>query len=181
MCFLKKNGLGLYPPGLKTLNAYFCNMRPLNIGTEKALEKIKQYCAYQERCHSEVRNKLYSFGLNNDEMELLISTLIQENFLNEERFALAYAGGKFRIKKWGKAKIKQALVLKKISTYCISKALKSLDDPTYEKNFEKLAATKWLSLKAEKNKYLKQQKLRRFLLGKGYESVLITDYINKQL
>ncbi len=156
-------------------------MRPLNIGTEKALEKIKQYCAYQERCHSEVRNKLYSFGLNKDEIEMLISTLIQENFLNEERFALAFAGGKFRIKKWGKAKIKQALNLKKISDYCISKALKSLDDPTYEKNFEKLANSKWLSLKSEKNKYLKQQKLRRYLTGKGYESVLITNYINKQL
>ena len=69
-------------------------MRPLNIGTEKALEKIKQYCAYQERCHSEVRNKLYGFGLNSEEIETIISTLIQENFLNEERFALAYAGGK---------------------------------------------------------------------------------------
>src|SRR5690606_12487237 len=105
----------------------------------------------------------------------LISTLIEENFLNEERFALAFAGGKFRIKKWGKAKIKQALQLKKISDYCISKALKSLDDSTYEKNFEKLANIKWLSLKAEKNKYLKQQKLRRYLTGKGYESALITE------
>ena len=156
-------------------------MRPLNIGTEKALEKIKQYCAYQERCHSEVRNKLYGFGLNSEEIETIISTLIEENFLNEERFALAYAGGKFRIKRWGKAKIKQALNFKKISPYCIEKALKSLDDPTYEKNFEKLADVKWLSLKAEKNKYIKQTKLRRYLLGKGYESVLITDFLHKQL
>ena len=156
-------------------------MRPLNIGTEKALEKIKQYCAYQERCHSEVRNKLYGFGLNSEEIETIISTLIEENFLNEERFALAYAGGKFRIKRWGKAKIKQALNFKKISPYCIEKALKSLDDPTYEKNFEKLADVKWLSLKAEKNKYIKQTKLRRYLLGKGYESVLITDFLHKQI
>ncbi len=156
-------------------------MRPLNIGTEKALEKIKQYCAYQERCHSEVRNKLYGFGLNSEEIETIISTLIEENFLNEERFALAYAGGKFRIKRWGKAKIKQALNFKKISSYCIEKALKSLDDPTYEKNFEKLADVKWLSLKAEKNKYIKQTKLRRYLLGKGYESVLITDFLHKQI
>ena len=156
-------------------------MRPLNIGTEKALEKIKQYCAYQERCHSEVRNKLYGFGLNSEEIETMISTLIQENFLNEERFALAFAGGKFRIKKWGKAKIKQALNYRKISTYCITKALKSLDDPTYEKNFEKLADVKWLSLKAEKNKYIKQGKLRRYLTGKGYESALITEFLNKQL
>lgn len=156
-------------------------MRPLNIGTEKALEKIKQYCAYQERCHSEVRNKLYGFGLNSEEIENLISTLIQENFLNEERFALAFAGGKFRIKKWGKAKIKQALNFKKISPYCIDKAIKSLDDPTYEKNFEKLADIKWLSLKGEQNKYSKQTKLRRYLLGKGYESALITDFLNKQV
>ena len=156
-------------------------MRPLNIGTEKALEKIKQYCAYQERCHSEVRNKLYGFGLNTEEIEMLISTLIQENFLNEERFALAFAGGKFRIKKWGKAKIKQALNFKKISPYCIDKALKSLDDSTYEKNFEKLADVKWLSLKGEKNKYIKQGKLRRYLMGKGYESNLITDFVNKQV
>lgn len=156
-------------------------MRPLNIGTEKALEKIKQYCAYQERCHSEVRNKLYGFGLNSEEIESIISTLIQENFLNEERFALAFAGGKFRIKKWGKAKIKQALNFKKISPYCIDKAIKSLDDSIYEKNFEKLADIKWLSLKGEQNKYIKQAKLRRYLMGKGYESALITNFLHKQV
>lgn len=154
---------------------------PLKYWNGKGTGKNKAVLRYQERCHSEVRNKLYGFGLNTEEIEMLISTLIQENFLNEERFALAFAGGKFRIKKWGKAKIKQALNFKKISPYCIEKALKSLDDTTYEKNFEKLADIKWLSLKAEKNKYIKQTKLRRYLMGKGYESGLITEFLNKQL
>src|SRR5690606_33190020 len=94
---------------------------------EQALQKIKQYCAYQERCHSEVRDKLYSFGLRQSEVEEMITLLIVENYLNEERFAIHFAGGKFRMKQWGKHKIKQALKLRKVSDYCINKALKDID------------------------------------------------------
>src|SRR4249919_2672470 len=93
-----------------------------------ALQKAKHYCAYQERCHSEVRDKLYSFGLHRNEVEPLLTQLIEENFLNEERFAIAYAGGKFRIKNWGKEKIKYALKQNKVSEYCIHKALAAINN-----------------------------------------------------
>ena len=98
---------------------------------QQAVPKIKQYCAYQERCHVEVRDKLYSYGLIKPEVEEIIYTLITENYLNEERFAIHYAGGKFRMKQWGKNKIKLALKQKQISEYCIKKALKVIDETEY--------------------------------------------------
>ena len=93
-----------------------------NFTPEQAIPKIKQYCAYQERCHAEVKDKLYSFGLHRKDVDEIIVLLIGENYLNEERFAIHYAGGKFRINHWGKNKIKQALKQKRVSDYCIKKA-----------------------------------------------------------
>lgn len=144
----------------------------------QSLPKIKQYCAYQERCHSEVRDKLYSFGLHKDEVEEIIYTLITENYLNEERFAILYAGSKFRIKQWGKSKIKQALKLKQISDYCIKKALKEIDEADYKKTFQKLADQKLKTLKGEKNVFIKKRKLQDFLLQKGFENDLIREALN---
>lgn|SRR5690606_2606624 len=145
---------------------------------DQAVNKIKQYCAYQERCHAEVRDKLYSFGLNKDETETLISLLITENYLNEERFAIHFAGGKFRMKHWGKNKIKQALKQKQVSEYCIKKALKEIDDVAYRKTFYKLADTKLKSLSGEKNIFIKKRKLQDHLLQKGFESSLISEVVN---
>ena len=144
----------------------------------QSLPKIKQYCAYQERCHSETRDKLYSFGLNKAEVEEIISTLIVENYLNEERFAIHYTGGKFRMKQWGKNKIKQALKFKQVSDYCIKKALKEIDSKEYENAFRKLVEQKLRSLKSEKNIFIKKRKLLDFLLMKGYESEIIREAIN---
>ena len=87
-----------------------------SIPGEKALLKIKRYCAYQERSHKEVMDKLYSWGFYKKEAELLLSQLIEEGYLNEERFAILFAGGKFRIKHWGKKKIEQALKEKQVSS-----------------------------------------------------------------
>ncbi|TAH03079.1 MAG: RecX family transcriptional regulator, partial [Sphingobacteriales bacterium] len=81
---------------------------------EQALQKLRQYCAYQERCHQEVKDKLYSYGLHQQQVEESISQLIEEDYLNEERFAKQYAGGKFRMKQWGKVKITYELKLKKV-------------------------------------------------------------------
>lgn len=145
---------------------------------DQSLQKIKQYCAYQERCHSEVRDKLYSFGLNKMEVEEIISVLITENYLNEERFAIQYAGGKFRMKQWGKNKIKQSLKLKQVSEYCIRKALKEIDSREYEKIFHKLSDQKLKTLKSEKNIFIKKRKLQDFLLMKGYESEMIRELVN---
>ena len=108
-----------------------------NFTPQQSIPKIKQYCAYQERCHAEVRDKLYSFGLYKKDAEFIISQLISENYLNEERFAILYAGGKFRIKQWGRVKIKHALRQKQVSEYSIKKALKEISESDYKKTLQK--------------------------------------------
>jgi regulatory protein len=144
---------------------------------EEALQKAKHYCAYQERCHSEVKEKLYSFGMNKKEVDELLSELISENYLNEERFAILYAGGKFRIKQWGKIKIKYSLKQKQISEYCIKKALAAIDERDYNKTLEKLFDQKLKTLKAEKNIFTKKRKLQDYLMQKGFENDLLRKLI----
>ena len=150
-----------------------------NFTPQQAVPKIKQYCAYQERCQAEVKDKLYSFGLHRIDVDEIIADLIVENYLNEERFAVQYAGGKFRIKHWGKNKIKQALKQKQVSDYCIKKALKEINNADYLKAFKKLAEQKMAILKAEKNIFIKKRKLQDFLLMKGYEVGLVTEEVAK--
>ena len=144
---------------------------------DQSLQKIKQYCAYQERCHAEVRNKLFSYGLNHNEVEEIISVLIVENYLNEERFALQFARGKFRMRQWGINKIRQSLHLKQVSEYCIKKALGEIDDGEYKSVLQKLVDRKMSSLKGEKNIFIKKRKLQDFLLQKGFESEQIREII----
>lgn len=151
--------------------------QPLNIGTEKAFQKIRQFCAYQERNHREVKEKLYSYGLYKEQVGELISKLIEENFLNEERFAIAFAGGKFRMKDWGRNKIKYALKQQQVSDYCIKKALLSIDNTEYERKLQKLFNTKEKTLKSEKNMFIKKKKIQQYLLQKGYEASLISDML----
>jgi regulatory protein len=150
-----------------------------NIGTEAAERKIKHYCGYQERSHAEVKEKLYSFGLRKAEVEQLISKMIEENYLNEERYAIAFAGGHFRMKQWGKTKIKYELKQKRISDYCIKKALSLIDIEDYEKTFRSLADTKLKALKSEQNIFTKKKKLQNYLIGKGYEFDLIGKVVNE--
>ena len=144
-----------------------------------ALQKAKFYCAYQERCHSEVREKLYSFSLNKKEVEQILTQLIAEGILNEERFALAYAGGKFRMKQWGKEKIKYALKQKRISDYCIRKALASISVSDYNKTFNSIANKKLLTLKSEKNIFIKKRKIKDYLQQRGFELRLVNDYLKE--
>lgn len=140
---------------------------------EEALQKAKQYCAYQERCHSEVKEKLYSFGLHKTDVDELLSELINENYLNEERFAILFAGGKFRIKQWGRVKIKYALKQKQVSDYCIKKALAAIDENDYDKTLEKLFQQKLKTLRSENNVYIKKRKLQDHLMQKGFEADLV--------
>ncbi len=143
---------------------------------EQGLEKIKPYCAYQERCHREVKEKLYGYGLRKTEVEEILSYLIEENYLNEERFAVQFAGGKFRIKQWGKKKIQYELQQKGISIFLIKLALQQIGDEAYLSTLNKLAQQKWISLKKEQ--YLvRQAKTYAFLLQKGYEPALISKAI----
>ena len=154
-------------------------MQPKNIGTEKASQKIKHFCSYQERSHQEVKEKLYSFGLYKEEVESLLSQMIEENYLNEERYAIAFAGGKFRIKKWGKVKIKYELKQKRISDYCIKIGLASIEQEEYIQTLEKLFKEKRESLRSEKNIFIKKQKIRSFLMQRGFEPLLISELINQ--
>ncbi len=144
---------------------------------EQALNKIKQYCIYQERCHQEVKEKLYSFGLYKTDAGEILSQLIEENYLNEERFAIQYAGGKFRMKQWGKVKIKHALKNKQVSEYCIKKALKERDESEYEKILKKLASQKSKTLKREPNIFIKKRKLQDHLLQKGFETERVREIV----
>lgn len=145
---------------------------------EKALQKIKHYCGYQERCHAEVKEKLYGMGLWKKDVEEILSQLIEENYLNEERFAILFAGGKFRMKQWGKVKIQYELKQKKISEYCIKKAIREIDDDVYQKVLQKLASQKLSLLKGEKNIFIKKRKLQDYLLQKGYELQLVNQITN---
>lgn len=132
---------------------------------EQALEKIKQYCGYQERCHSEVKDKLYSYGLQKNEVDKIISQLIENNYLNEERFAIQFAGGKFRIKNWGRKKIQYELQQKSINSFIIKIALKEINEEKYLETLQKLAQTKWNALNIE-NKLIRQSKTNAYLLQK---------------
>ncbi len=146
---------------------------------EVELEKIKHYCAYQERCHSEVRNKLLELKVYGLELENVITILIEENFLNEERYACSIARGKFNMKQWGRIKIKHLLKAKNISSFLIQKAMHEIDADTYEMTLQHLGEKKWETLKGEKNHFVKMNKLKNYLLQKGYESDLIYDLIKK--
>ena len=139
--------------------------------------KACNYCAYQERSQNEVRSKLYDLGLYPSDVELVISDLIQENFINEERFANAYTSGKFRIKGWGKKKIKQGLLLKRVPEKIIANALKKVDETQYLEKLSQLLLKKKDLLK-EKNQLKERYKLTQYALLKGYESDLISDVLN---
>ena len=154
-------------------------MERKNIGTEKALQKIKHFCSYQERNHQEVKEKLYSFGLYKMDVEMLLSQMIEENYLNEERFAIAFVGGRFRIKKWGRVKIRYELKQKRISDYCIKIGLASIAEEDYIKTLQKLFTEKKISLKSEKNIFIKKQKIQSFLMQRGFEPQLISGLIQQ--
>lgn len=143
----------------------------------QAQSKAEAYCAYQERSQQEVRDKLYDWGLHRAEVEQVIADLITAGFLNEERFALAYASGKFRINGWGKYKIKQGLTHKAVSAPLIRAALASLDEQEYREKLIVLLRSK-ARLEKEKHPYKRKNKLVQYALGKGYESNLILELLN---
>jgi regulatory protein len=140
---------------------------------EQAIQKLRQYCAYQERSHSEVQQKLWDLGVYRSEHDEIISSLIEDDYLNEERFAKQFAGGKFRVKNWGKKKIYYVLKEKKVSEYVIKIALKEIDDEGYKKTVQHLAEKKYALLKGEQH-MIRKKKTMDYLLQKGYESALVT-------
>ena len=148
------------------------------IDEKSAIAKAEHYCAYQERSQQEVRDKLYEWGQHANVVENIISGLISDNFLNEERFAKGYATGKFRQKGWGKVKIKQGLKFKRVPDVLIKKALQSIPDDEYLLMLQKVLAKKGAVL-SEKNVYKRNYKLQQYAMGRGYESDLISDLLKE--
>ena len=146
---------------------------------EQALQKLKHYCAYQERCHSEVKDKLYQLGVWKKDHDEIIAVLIEENYLNEERFAVAFAGGKFRIKQWGRVRIKYELKQKQVSEYSIKKAMKQIDEEEYLSVLNKLAKEKYAALKNEQY-LIRKKKTMDYLAAKGFEADLVRKVMEKE-
>jgi regulatory protein len=138
----------------------------------QALQKAKHYCAYQERNHYETAVKLYHYGLHKSEVEQILAQLIEEDYLNEERYATYFAGGKFRLKKWGRVKIQYNLEQKRLSPYTIRCALKKIDETEYTDTLQQLASDKWMRLKEEPS-LTRTVKTTHYLLQKGFEPELI--------
>jgi len=147
-----------------------------SLTSEQAYAKIRHYCAFQERTHLEVKRKLSEYGLSWSDAGHVLSRLIEEGFLNEERFAQAFAGGKFRIKGWGKKKIEVELKKRGVAAYSIIKALRDeIPVDAYRKKLHQLAEKKWSQIKgAGMTHRVRTEKTRLFLLRRGFENDLIT-------
>jgi regulatory protein len=137
---------------------------------------IYRFCNYQERSHQEVKDRLYELGSFPGEVNELIAELIQADLLNEERFAKAFARGKFKLKNWGRIKITYELKAHRISEYLLKKALREIDPSEYFGTAQRLGERKWESLK-EANSFAKRCKVYKYLQQKGYEPVIISEVI----
>lgn len=144
----------------------------------QAREKIRRYCAFQERSHQEVRNKLYEYGLYRSDLDEMLADLITEGYLNEERFSKAFAGGKFRMKKWGRIKISHALESKGISPNCIRIGLKEIDETSYVNTLRELLQEKSRQVD-EENIFVLRDRISKYAIQKGYEPDIVWKEINQ--
>lgn len=135
------------------------------------LERARKYCAYQERCHSEVRSKLIEWKIFGEELEQIIATLISENFLNEERYARAFVSGKFNINHWGRQKITYALKQRQVSDYSIRKGLEVIDEEEYQQLIRRL-----LERRMKEKKTQSPYQLTQYLMSRGFEYNEIEKY-----
>ena len=160
-------------------NCYFWGMHPKKTYTlQEATSKLEHYCAYQERCHKEVVEKLRGMRMIPAAIDAILGHLIKENYLNEERFAQSFARGKFNIKKWGKLRIVRELQKRDISKFNIQSALKEIDEHDYAETLDGLAKKRLLQIK-EKNIYKKRKKMADYLLYRGWESNLVYEKIKE--
>lgn len=143
-----------------------------------ALQKLRRYCAYQERCHKEVRSKLLDLGVYGDDLEDIIATLIEENYLDELRFAALYVRSKFNQKGWGSMRLRRELKQRNISDYCIRKALAQIEEPRYEERLKELLDRRVRSMRKE-DIYKWRRKLAQYALRRGYESELVWKWVKK--
>lgn len=145
---------------------------------EEAREKIRAYCLYRERSQKEVSDKLQSYGLIPAVRDVLLSELIQEGYLDEERFARAFVRGKYKIKKWGRYKIKQALYPHRLSDYVLKKAFSEIDPELYFQNLISVAEKRWPLTKAT-NSFQRKLKLRAYLQNRGFEGDLVQEALEQ--
>ena len=148
------------------------------ISKDDAIQKLQHFCAYQDRCHAEVRQKLIKLGVYGDELEEIIATLIEDNFLNEERFARSYVRGKFRMRQWGRNRILRELKTRHISAYCIRKGMEEIEEPVYEQTLFQVMLKKRNQTKAP-NSYTLKNKVAAYAIQRGYEPDLVWKTIPK--
>jgi regulatory protein len=144
------------------------------ITKEQAVQKLRHYCSYQERSHYEVRQKLYDLKISRKEHDEIIAALITDDYLNEERFAKQYAGGKFRMKGWGRLKIRQGLQEKRVSPFIITTALKEIETEAYVLRARQEAAKKYALLRDEQEPE-RRKKTMNYLFQKGYEHDVVIE------
>ena len=144
---------------------------------DEVKRKLEQYCVYQDRCHKEIEQKIKDYNLIPEARELILLSLLQDNFLNEERFSKSFARGKFRIKKWGKQRIVRELKFRNISKYNITIGLKEIDEEEYISTLYSLLEKK-NKLTIETNQFKRKKKIADYLLYKGFESSLVYEAIN---
>lgn len=140
---------------------------------EQATRAIERYCAYQERCHKDVEDKLKSMGMIQLAIDEIIPHLIHHKFLNETRYAASFARGKFRIKKWGRQRIVRELKIKGLNERTIKIGLKEISEEDYVMVFDTLSRKRLQQLTSETDKYKKRKKLADYLLYRGWESHLV--------
>jgi len=143
-----------------------------------AIERLKNYCAIQDRCQWDVTQKMKEWGLLEMTQNHILEILIQEKYVDEERFTQSFCRGKFLIKKWGKVKITNELKKKKISDICIKKGLEEIDLTEYDLLLENLLTKKNDTLR-DKNHFTRKSKLARFLIQRGFEGNLVWDKIRE--
>lgn len=144
----------------------------------EALDKLRNYCAYQERCHKDVKDKLCTMGMIAQAIDQIVGTLVSEDYLNESRFAQQFASGKFSIKHWGKMRIKRELKMRGVSEYDINKAIKTITADAYLEKLYALSDKRWQQLDGY-GKQVKRQKLFQYLAYRGWETELIYQQINR--
>lgn len=154
--------------------------QPKSLDAAEVYLRVTRFCAYQERSHHEVRKKLYSLGLRNDAIDEILSRLITDGFINEERFAKAFSGGKFRIKSWGRLKIEQALSQHDITAQCIAIGLREIDEDAYRSTLKKLIHKK-SDLLDETNIYQRRDAISKYVIAKGFEPELVWAMLKEEL
>jgi len=144
---------------------------------KEALGKMAKFCAYQERCQSEIKHKLFGVGLSNEEIDNIICDLIEHSFLDEERFAKAFVRGKFKQKGWGRIKIQQHLNQKQISSFCQKKGMLEINENDYLSKLEEIILKKSNSLKTE-DQFIRKNKTAKYAISRGFESELVWEVLD---